>query len=78
MNEDFAVEQIQKFVSKTISWLDIRANGEYVVLEGLAYVWQKNHEWSDIQTANVIAKLLGNYSTYIEEHHNHELIQHPF
>jgi hypothetical protein len=78
MTEKEAVEQISCFVSKTISWINIHENGEYVVLEGLAYLWQKNHHWSDEFTADVVAMLLGNFAFDIDEHHNHELIELPF
>lgn len=78
MSPEDAVQQISVFVSKTISWIDIHANGDYIVLEGLAYVWQKNYHWSDDFTATVISMLLGNFSVDLEEHHNQELIELPF
>lgn len=78
MSTHDAVKQISRFVSKTISWIDIHANGDYVVLEGLAYVWQKNNDWSDEFTATVIAMLLGNFACDIDEHHLQELIDVPF
>lgn len=66
MNEaEQSVVVIQRFVSKTL--MIIAPHNEPIVLEGLAYVWQKNHQWSDQFTATVIAMLIGNASPDIEK-----------
>lgn len=71
-----AVEHIQRLIAKSITWIDLAT--EPIVLEGIAYVWQKNYGWSDEYTATVIAMLLGNFAPSFEEAHDSELYENPF
>jgi hypothetical protein len=71
------VVEIQRFVSQTL--MVIAPENEATVLEGLAYVWQKNNQWSAELTATVIAMLLGNVSpTFEKPPHEEELRNSPF
>lgn len=76
MNEEECVSLIQRFCANTVSFIDTDA--EPIILEGIAYVWQRNHEWSDEFTANVIAMLLGNYSAMSEKPPDGDLYESPF
>jgi hypothetical protein len=76
MNTHDVVEEIQRFIAKSITWIDLAA--EPIVIEGIAYVWQRNNEWSDEYTATIIAMLLGNFAPSFEEAHDSELYENPF
>lgn len=76
MTPTIAVIYIQQFLAKSITWIDLSA--EQVIIEGIAYVWQKNHEWSDDFTATVIAMLLGNAAPLFDASDDHDLYQNPF
>jgi predicted nucleic-acid-binding protein len=70
------VVQVQHFLSKSIMWADI--SSEHIVIEGIVYVLQKNHQWDDLFTAQVIAMLLGNVAPLIDEPHDAALCKNPF
>lgn len=70
------VVQIQQFLSQSIMWLD--NSSEHIVIEGIVYVLQKNHQWDDLFTAMVIAMLLGNVAPLIDEPHDAALYKNPF
>jgi hypothetical protein len=76
MSDEEAVTNIQRFFANTVSMIDI--DSEPIILEGIAYVWQRNHEWSDDFTASVIALLLGNYSIKTERPPDEDLYENPF
>lgn len=69
------VVAIQQYVAEHI--IGLSQEGEPSVLEGLAYVWQKNHKWSDEKTACVIAMLLGNVSPTFEKPLREETLRTP-
>lgn len=70
------VVQIQQFLSKSVMWID--NSSEHIVIEGIVYVLQKNHQWDDLFTATVIAMLLGNIAPLIDEPHDAALYENPF
>jgi len=76
MTEIDAVMEIQHFFAQSISVIDFQA--EPTILVGLAYVWQRNHQWDEDFTATVIAMLIGNVNPLIDRPHDEDLYTNPF
>lgn len=76
MNDEEVVRRIQRFYANAVTVIDTDA--EPIILEGIAYVWQRNYEWSEDFTASVIALLLGNYSSKTERPPDEDLYENPF
>lgn len=76
MHEEDFVTEIQRFFANSVSLIDFTA--ESVILEGMAYVWQRNYGWSEDFTATVIALLLSNHAGTVERPPDEDLYENPF
>jgi hypothetical protein len=76
MTDVEAVIQIQNFLANSIQVIDFES--ESIVIEGIAYVWQRNNSWDDEFTATVIALLLGNAAPLFERPPDADLHDSPF